>query len=86
MKRTVGIKTYLLGLMSLSMASFLLVHFAMIWAWGRFYVYESSPVVLSLETTMVVAMLFFSVYCVLEQLQRERARGSQRGQQDPHSR
>ena len=50
------------------MASFLLVHFGLIWAYGRFYIYESNPLVLILETTMIVAILTFGFYCLVDQL------------------
>ena len=53
------------------MASFLLVHFALIWVYGKFYIFESNILVLSLETTMMVAILCFSVYCLIEQLRKK---------------
>ena len=67
------IRIYLLSVLSLAMASFLLVHFGMIWAYGRFYIYESNPVILVLETLAMVAVLGFSFYCMMEQLQRARS-------------
>ena len=54
--------------MALAMSTFLLVHFGMIWAYGRFYIYESNPLILILETTMMVAILSFSFYCLVEQV------------------
>jgi hypothetical protein len=62
------IKIYLLSLLTFAMASFLLVHFGLIWVFGRFYIYESNPLVLFLETTLIVAILGFSLYCLMEQL------------------
>jgi hypothetical protein len=67
------IRVYVLSLLAFAMASFLLVHFGLIWAYGRFYIYESNPLVLILETTMMVAILSFSFYCLMEQLREGRA-------------
>ena len=64
------IKEYALALVSIAMASFLLVHFAMIWVYGKFYIYESNPAVLLLETTLMVAILGFSCFCLLSQLRQ----------------
>jgi hypothetical protein len=61
-------KVYILALLALAMASFLLVNFGLIWAYGRFYIFESNPLVLILETTLIVAILVFSFYCLLEQI------------------
>jgi hypothetical protein len=66
------IRIYTLALLSLAMASFLLFHFAMIWVYGSFYIYESSRVVLSLETTMMLAILCFSISCLAGQLRKGR--------------
>jgi hypothetical protein len=66
-------RIYLLSLLALAMASFLLVHFGMIWVYGRFYVYVSNPVVLILETAGIAAILGFSFYCLLGQLREGRA-------------
>jgi len=62
------IRTYILGVLSFAMATFLLIHFAMIIAYGRFYIYESNGIVLISEVTLVVAILSFSFYCIIEQL------------------
>jgi predicted Co/Zn/Cd cation transporter (cation efflux family) len=62
------IRVYVLSLLALAMASFLLLHFGLIWAYGKFYIYESNPIVLILETTLIVAILAFSFYCFMEQL------------------
>jgi hypothetical protein len=53
--------------MAFAMASFLLVHFALIWAYGKFYIYESNLLVLALETTLVVAILSYSIFCLADQ-------------------
>ena len=63
-------RTYILALLVFAMGSFLLVHFGLIWAYGRFYIYESNPLVLLLETTMMVAILAFSCYCIIEQMRQ----------------
>jgi hypothetical protein len=54
------------------MASFLLFHFALIWAYGKFYIYESNLLVLVLETTMVVAILSYSIFCLAERFREKR--------------
>ena len=66
-------KIYILAVLSLAMASFLLVHFGLIWAYGRYYIYESNIVVLVLETTFIAAILTFSLFCIIEQLRRSNA-------------
>jgi len=53
------------------MATFLLVHFVLIWVYGKFYIFESNMFILSLETTLMVAVLFFSLYCLVEQLRKK---------------
>lgn len=63
-------RTYILALLVFAMGSFLLVHFGLIWAYGRFYIYESNPAILLFETTMMVAILAFSCYCIIEQMRR----------------
>ena len=62
---------FTLALLSLAMATFLLVHFALIWAYGRFYIFESNVLVLSLETTLMVAILCFSIFCMVDQLRKK---------------
>ena len=62
------IRTYILGVLSFAMATFLLIHIAMIIAYGKFYIYESNGIVLISEVTLVVAILSFSFYCIVEQL------------------
>ena len=61
-------KVYILALLAVAMSSFLLIHFGLIWAYGRFYIFESNPLVLILETTLIVAILAFSFYCLIEQI------------------
>jgi hypothetical protein len=62
---------FALALLSLAMATFLLVHFALIWVCGRFYIFESNILVPTMETTMMVAILCFSIYCMVEQLRKK---------------
>jgi len=66
------LRIYVLALLAFAMASFLLFNFAAIWAYGRFFIYESNYLVLTLETTMMVAILGFSVFCIAEQVRRMR--------------
>jgi hypothetical protein len=61
-------RIYILSLLTLGMASFLLFHFGMIWVCGEFYIYESNYLVLTAETSFVVAILVFSFYCILGQI------------------
>ena len=61
-----------LALMSLAMGIFLLIHFICIWVYGKFYIYESNVLILILETTMMVAILCFSLFCLLEQLRQKK--------------
>ena len=70
--RGVKYRACFLALTSLAMGTFLLFHFAMIWAYGRFYIYEDNRWVLSLETTGMVAILAFSSYCLIEYLREPR--------------
>ena len=62
----------LLALIAFAMASFLLLNFGFIWAYGTFYIYESSKLVLILETAMMVSILGFSSFCMIEQLRKKR--------------
>ena len=66
------VKTSILALTSLAMASFLLCHFAFIWIFGEFYIFESSKLVLVSETTLIVAIIGFSAFCLVDQLRRPR--------------
>lgn len=66
------IRVYVLAVLSFAMASFLLVHFGMIWVLGRFYIYESSLLVLVAETTLIVSILGFSFYSLVDQLRTAR--------------
>ena len=47
------------------MAIFLLLHFVLIWLYGRVQIYESSVVVLFLEIIMTISILGFSAYCIV---------------------
>jgi hypothetical protein len=68
---TVRFRGCALSLAAFSMAVFLLFHFAMIWAYGRFYIYESNIWVLFLETTLIAGILAFSSYCLIEYLRQD---------------
>ena len=65
------LQAYFLPLVALAMAGFLLFHFIMIWVYGRFYIYETNPLILVIETTMVVAVLLYCVYCLASQLRQQ---------------
>jgi len=64
------LQIYTLALLSVAMAAFLLVHFTLIWVYGKFYIYESNHLVLFLETTMMISILCFSICCLGEQLRK----------------
>ena len=66
------IKFYILALLAVAMATFLLVHFGMIWAYGRFYIAEPNTPVLCLETVMMIAIFGFSFYCLIDQIRNTR--------------
>jgi hypothetical protein len=57
-------KLCLLSLLSLGMAIFLLMHFILIWIYGRVQIYESNIIILSLEIIMTVFILGFSAFCI----------------------
>lgn len=60
-------RLFLLGLISVAMATFLLLHFCFIWVFGKFYIAEPNTMILTLETVAIISILCFSAYCVLEQ-------------------
>jgi len=60
-----SIRLYTLALLSFAMATFLLVHFVLIWVYGKFYIFESNMFILSLETTVDGSGSVFSVFIVL---------------------
>ncbi|MGQ9675489.1 MAG: hypothetical protein ACUVX1_07480 [Chloroflexota bacterium] len=62
------LRIYLLSLLTSGMALFLLIHFALIWVYGQVVVYESTTWVLAFETVMMVAVLGFSAFCLVDQL------------------
>jgi hypothetical protein len=61
-------RLFMLALLSLSMATFLLFHFGCIWVYGKFYISEPRQWLLSLETILIFNILAFSAYCAVEQL------------------
>jgi hypothetical protein len=61
-----------LALLAFAMASFLLLHFGFIWAYGNYNIYENNRWVLISETSLMVAILGFSTYCMAEQLRKKR--------------
>jgi len=64
------IRLYTLALLVLAMGSFLLLHFGLILVYGRFYIYESNPVVLLGEITFMVVVVVFGGYCLIDQLRK----------------
>lgn len=72
------LRMYILSLFAFAMATFLLIHFAFIWAYGKFYIYESNKVLLTVETAAMLGGLAFSGYCGLEQLIRLKSGSTKR--------
>lgn len=54
-----------LSLVSSGMAIFLLMHFVLIWLYGKVQIYEPNMLILSLEITMTVFILGFSAFCIV---------------------
>ena len=50
------LRMYILSLFTFAMATFLLIHFGLIWEYGKFYIYESSRRVLVAETIGIVGI------------------------------
>lgn len=67
-----NIRVYFLAVLALGMASFLLLNFALILAYGRIFIYESNPLVLISEITLIVAILMFGFYCLIEEIKKGR--------------
>lgn len=65
-------KTIILALLAIGMALMFLMHFALIWMHGSFFVYESNIYILVLETLIVGIILIFSFYCFLKELNRSK--------------
>lgn len=66
-------RVYILSLLSLAMATWLLFHLACIWMYGRFFIYEPNILVLLLETIGILLAGAFSVSCAVEQLKAKNA-------------
>lgn len=64
------VRSFFLSLLTFAMASFLLLHFGLIWMYGSVEIYESNTLVLTLETIMMVAIIGFSVFCSYENIRR----------------
>ena len=60
-----NLRMCLLSLLSSGMAIFLLLHFVLIWLYGRVQIYESNVIILFLEIVMTVSILGFSAYCIV---------------------
>ena len=61
-------KMCFLSLLSSGMAIFLLMHFILIWIYGKVQIYESNMVILTLEIFMTVFILGFSAFCIISGL------------------
>ncbi len=62
----------ILAFASVAMAAFLLFHFAMIWVYGRFLIYESNTWILAAETVLMAGILVFSSHCLIEYFRQDR--------------
>ncbi len=58
-------KMCFLSLLSSGMAIFLLMHFILIWIYGRVEIYESNMIILTLEIFMTLFILVFSAFCIV---------------------
>jgi len=58
-------KMCFLSLLSSGMAIFLLMHFILIWIYGKVQIYESNMIILTLEIFMTVFILGFSAFCII---------------------
>jgi hypothetical protein len=58
-------KMCFLSLLSSGMAIFLLMHFILIWIYGRVEIYESNMIILTLEIFMTLFILGFSAFCIV---------------------
>jgi hypothetical protein len=65
-------RTSVLALLAFGMALVLLVHFGLIWIYGRFYIAESNTFVLFAETSFIIIILTYSGYCFMRELSRPR--------------
>lgn len=68
-------KMCFLSLLSLGMALFLLMHFVLIWIYGRVQIYENNLVILSLEILMTLFILGFSAFCIISGFKNEKNKG-----------
>ncbi len=66
------IRSFFLALLTFAMASFLLLHFGLIWLYGSVEIYESNTLILTVETIMMVAIIGFSLYCTAGFFRRAR--------------
>ena len=62
------IRVFFLSLLASGMAIFLLLHFGLIWLYGKVRIFESNMWVLSLEIVMMFIILGYSTYCGIEQI------------------
>ena len=67
-----NLRTSVLALLAFGMALVLLIHFGLIWIYGRFYIAESNTFILLAETAFIVSILTFSGYCFTRELSRHR--------------
>jgi hypothetical protein len=66
----VNLRTSVLALLAVAMATVLLIHFGCIWVFGSFYIRESNMYVLLAETSIIFSILAFSFYCFVRELRR----------------
>jgi hypothetical protein len=57
------------------MAIFLLMHFVLIWIYGRVQIYENNMIILTLEILMTVFILGFSAFCIVSGFKNEKNKG-----------
>ena len=68
-------KICFLSLLSLGMALFLLLHFILIWIYGKVQIYENNMIILSMEILMTLFILGFSTFCIISGFKNEKNKG-----------
>ena len=63
-------QNYILSVLAFAMASFLLIHFGLIAVYGKYYIYETNRWILLAEITLIIAIMVFSFYCIVDHLRK----------------
>jgi hypothetical protein len=71
------IRVYILSLLAFGMALVLLMHFGCIWFYGEFLITEPNTMILTIETMLMAGIMFFSMFCLFDQLRNTAHEGKQ---------